>query len=177
MKRLFGLVLILCAALLVVMPSLDAQTAKSATMKAPSDRAQIEAMEHRYAKLVDAKDPNGIMALFVHSPNLVVFDLDPPLQYTGWEAYLKDWQHFFKAYPGAMQDKIVELKVFTGDKVGFGYRIDHLTVTKADGTIVHDIVRATHGYRKIGGKWFIAHEHLSVPVDLASGKGVFDAQP
>ena len=31
-------------------------------------------------------------------------------------------------------------------------------------------VRVTDGYRKVGGKWLIALEHVSVPVDMASGK-------
>jgi hypothetical protein len=29
------------------------------------------------------------------------------------------------------------------------------------------------GYRKIGNNWFIAHEHVSVPVDLQTGKANF----
>jgi ketosteroid isomerase-like protein len=31
-------------------------------------------------------------------------------------------------------------------------------------------VRITDVYRKIGGKWLIVLEHVSVPVDLATGK-------
>jgi ketosteroid isomerase-like protein len=175
MKTISGLFLILFAVLFAVAPRMSAQTANGAAMKAPSDRAQLEAMENRYAKLMVAKDFNGIMAFFVHSPNLVVFDVVPPRQYTGWEAYLKDWQGLFQAYPGAVQDKILELKVFPGGSVGFGYRVDDVTLTKADGTSQHLIVRLTHGYRKIGGKWYIAHEHVSVPVDFDSGKAVFEA--
>jgi ketosteroid isomerase-like protein len=34
------------------------------------------------------------------------------------------------------------------------------------------VVRVTHGYRKIDGKWLIVHEHASV----ASGKAVFESQ-
>jgi ketosteroid isomerase-like protein len=33
-------------------------------------------------------------------------------------------------------------------------------------------VRVTAGYRKIGGNWLIAQEHISVPVDFATGKAV-----
>jgi len=38
-------------------------------------------------------------------------------------------------------------------------------------------LRATDGYTKKDGKWLIAHEHLSVPVDLATGKGDLSSKP
>jgi ketosteroid isomerase-like protein len=38
-------------------------------------------------------------------------------------------------------------------------------------------VRVTDGYRKIAGKWLIALEHISVPVDLKTGKASLSAKP
>jgi ketosteroid isomerase-like protein len=38
-------------------------------------------------------------------------------------------------------------------------------------------VRVTDGYRKIAGNWLIALEHVSVPVDLATGKAVLTSKP
>ena len=53
---------------------------------------------------------------------------------------------------------------------------DPLSFTDKDGKTVNMILRITHGYRKIDGKWLIVHEHVSVPVDAASGKAVFESQ-
>jgi len=31
-------------------------------------------------------------------------------------------------------------------------------------------VRVTDGYKRVNGQWLIAHEHVSIPVDLATLK-------
>jgi hypothetical protein len=38
-------------------------------------------------------------------------------------------------------------------------------------------VRVTDGYRKFGSEWLIVLEHVSVPVDLATGKADFASNP
>jgi ketosteroid isomerase-like protein len=38
-------------------------------------------------------------------------------------------------------------------------------------------VRATLGLEKIDGAWLIAHDQVSVPLDLRSGRGVTDLEP
>jgi hypothetical protein len=38
-------------------------------------------------------------------------------------------------------------------------------------------VRVTDGYRKINGKWLITQEHVSVPVDLETGKADLTSKP
>jgi ketosteroid isomerase-like protein len=37
--------------------------------------------------------------------------------------------------------------------------------------------RVTDCLRKIGGKWKIAHQHISFPVDMASGKADMQSKP
>jgi hypothetical protein len=38
-------------------------------------------------------------------------------------------------------------------------------------------VRVTFCFQKINGDWLITHDQASVPLDLASGKGVTDLEP
>ena len=38
-------------------------------------------------------------------------------------------------------------------------------------------VRGTLCFRKIDGNWLIAHDQVSVPLDIASGRGVVDLEP
>ena len=38
-------------------------------------------------------------------------------------------------------------------------------------------MRITDVLRKSSGKWLIIHEHVSVPVDLASGKADLSSKP
>jgi ketosteroid isomerase-like protein len=39
------------------------------------------------------------------------------------------------------------------------------------------VIRTTDCLKKIKGKWLIVHEHNSVPVDLATGKGDLLSKP
>jgi SnoaL-like protein len=54
--------------------------------------------------------------------------------------------------------------------VTYSRRIDHPQFTQRDGSKHDLVVRVTDVYRKIHGEWLIVQEHLSVPMDLATGK-------
>ena len=59
------------------------------------------------------------------------------------------------------------VEIVTGGSTGT-YNIDtenHLTELQAGSYIFMDTL-----YRKIGGKWFIVQEHVSIPVDLNTMK-------
>ena len=37
--------------------------------------------------------------------------------------------------------------------------------------------RVTHVYERINGTWLIVHEHVSVPIDMLTGKPDFQSAP
>ena len=41
----------------------------------------------------------------------------------------------------------------------------------------HHNLRVTVGYRKTGGKWLVTHEHVSMPIDMKTGKAPTDLKP
>ncbi len=136
------------------------------------DQAAIRALEDKFAAAFNAKDVNAIMALYSSSDNLVVFDVVPPRQYTGWAAYKKDFEDTFAMYPGTVQLQVDDLAVTLGGDVAFGHSIQTVTMTDKKGKKTNLIVRVTDGYKKMSGQWLIAHEHVSIPVDLATMKPI-----
>lgn len=68
-------------------------------------------------------------------------------------------------------------KIVVGDGVAFSYNLDRVSGTLKDGGESDMWVRVTDCYRKINGKWLIAREHVSVPVDLESGEAALDLKP
>ena len=38
-------------------------------------------------------------------------------------------------------------------------------------------IRVTVGYRKAGSKWLVTHEHVSMPIDMKTGKVPADLEP
>src|SRR5712692_8930984 len=116
------------------------------------------------------------MSCYVPDDSLVAFDVIPPRQYVGAKAYRKPWENFLNSVTAARVE-MSELRVTTEWSVGFGYNIQHVIATDRDGKAVDFTLRTTDGYRKLKGQWLIAHEHFSVPVDLASGRADLASQP
>ena len=141
------------------------------------DQADIKALEQRYVTAVKAKDIKAIMACYVPDESLMVFDVVPPRQYVGAKAYQKDWEELFAAYPGPDEIEMSDLSVMTEGTLGYGHNIQHMTLTDKERKKKTVILRLSNGYRKLKGKWLIGHEHVSVPVELATGKADLTSKP
>ncbi len=134
----------------------------------PTDEAQIRALEASFSSAVAAGDINGIMK--VYAPDVFVFDVVPPRQYVGAAAYQKDWEGFFAGLKGAPQFQITDLSVTADGDMAYGHSIQRISGTDSKGAKVDLTVRVSDVYRKTGGAWKIVQEHVSVPVDLTTGK-------
>ena len=157
-----------CAAAAVLLAPVVA-TAQS------SDEARIRALEARFTAAVAAKDVGAIMNNY--APDVFVFDLVPPRQYVGVAAYGKDWRDFFAGFSGPVHLEISDLAVSTDGTIAYGHSIQHVSGADPSGGKVDITVRVTDIYRKIDGHWLIVQEHVSVPVDLASGKPDLTSKP
>jgi ketosteroid isomerase-like protein len=106
-----------------------------------------------------------------------VFDVTPPREHVGYADYRKDWQDTFGLFKGTLNFAISELHVVTDGTLGYGRSIQHLWGTMKDRQPLDITVRVTDDYQKIDGTWYIVQEHVSVPVDLATGKGDLHSKP
>jgi ketosteroid isomerase-like protein len=141
------------------------------------DKSDIEALEKRVGAGIQAKDADAVMANYIPGDSLIVFDLIPPRQYTGSDAYKKDWAGVFGGCADSPKFEISDLDVTADGKLAFSHSIQHFVCTDAKGNKLDMTMRATDAYRKIKGKWLIVHEHLSAPIDLATGKADLTSKP
>jgi ketosteroid isomerase-like protein len=141
------------------------------------DKADIEALEKRIGAGIEAKNVDAIMANYIPGDSLVVFDIIPPRQYTGSEAYRKDWAGVFAGCADSPKFEISDLDITADGKLAFSHSIQHFACTDAKGNKLDFTMRATDAYRKIKGEWFIVHEHFSAPIDLATGKADLTSKP
>lgn len=147
-----------------------AASAPASTAKAPpSDQAQIAALEKRFAAAVNAKNVNRIMAVYAKQ-GLFVFDVTPPRQHVGFADYKKDWEAFLAAYPNAMKFTVSDLNTTVSGDVAYSHSVQTVESTDKSGAATKMVVRVTDVYRKSGDAWWIVQEHVSIPVDLDSGK-------
>ena len=61
----------------------------------PKDEAAIRESIDRFSEAFRAKDVDGCMSVF--APEIVSFDILPPLQAVGADAFVKHWQEFFES--------------------------------------------------------------------------------
>jgi uncharacterized protein (TIGR02246 family) len=143
---------------------------------APSgDEAAIRALEAKFAAAVSAKNVDGIMK--VYAPDVFVYDVVPPRQYVGAAAYRKDWESLMSGFKGPLKFGVSDLAVETAGPVAWSHSIQRITGTDPAGHASDMTVRVTDVYRKSAGGWRIVQEHVSVPVDLATGKADLQSKP
>ena len=169
MKTLTATTIALIAGLALSLPTAAAAPA--------TEEAKIRALEAQFAAAFNAKDADAIMKVYVPNESLVVFDVVPPRQYVGANAYRKDWQDFFAHVKGPLKFEISDLGITTDGRLGYSHSIQRVSGTDSKGQPIDLTVRVTDVYRKIRGNWVIVHEHVSVPVDLDTGKPDLSSKP
>jgi uncharacterized protein (TIGR02246 family) len=140
-------------------------------------QADIKALEDRFIAAFKAKDVDAIMKVYVPDQTLFVFDVVPPRQYVGAAAYRKDWQDFFDSVSGPLTVELSDLDITADDNLGYSHSIQRVAGTNKQGEKIDLTVRVTDVYKKINGNWLVIHEHVSVPVDLDTGKPDLASKP
>lgn len=140
-----------------------------------NDEAEIKRVLEGGVEAVRARDIDGVMSIY--APELVAFDIVPPLRYVGADAYRKPWEEVFSAFQGPIGYEIADLSITVGDDVAFTHSLNRISGTMNTGHKTDLWVRCTACLRKINGKWLIVHTQVSVPVDLETGKAVLDLKP
>lgn len=128
-----------------------------------------------WAQAVRAKSIDAVMAFY--APEIVSFDLDPPLRYAGTANKRRAWQAFFAAHPGPVGYEVCELQTATEGALAFAHSLNHASGQLANGRKTDLWVRWTAAMRRVGGLWLITHDHVSVPAVLDQGKAALDLIP
>lgn len=142
-----------------------------------NDEAEIRALLDDRHSAMQAKDASRFVAHY--APDIVLFDLAPPLQFSSAQALdpagIEEW---FATWRGPIEYTISQVKLAIGDDVAFCHGLARLRGTKTGGEQVDVWTRATIGLCKIDGTWKVAHEHLSVPFYMdGSGRAALDLRP
>jgi len=148
-----------------------------------SDASQEEAMVEAtirqrvedWAKAISAKDIDGVMSLY--SPNIISFDIVPPLRYSGAEGKRRAWQEAFDGYAGPIAYEVRDLAVTAHAELAFVHSVNHVKGVLASGRLSDLWLRWTACFRRIDGIWLVVHDHASEPADLEHGRAVVNLTP
>ena len=123
--------------------------------------AEIRGLIERWASAVQNQDIETIVSQ--HSSEVLMFDVPPPNELKGIDAYRDSWAPFFDHFKDGGVFAIERLDVVAGDRVAFATA---LLQCGTEGELRKDSVtrlRLTIGLRKEHDRWMIAHEHHSFP--------------
>ncbi|MFE5342556.1 YybH family protein [Isoptericola sp. NPDC056578] len=122
-----------------------------------------------------AKDLDAVREIY--APDVVSFDVEPPLQHVGIDAKLRNWVRVFDTF-ATVDYELRDLALTVDDHVAFGHAFGRLGGTLTDGTPVPGTwVRGTFGLRRDDDRWLVAHDQVSVPVDVRTGAAATDLEP
>ena len=96
---------------------------------------------------------------------MLMFDVPPPVQSKGIEAYKKTWDLFFSWSQDSGVYDITEMNITAGNDVAFVNALMRCAGTEANGNKTDLEFRLTIGLRKIAGQWTVMREHHSIPAN------------
>ena len=152
--------------------------ANQTTAMAPrhaSDEADIRQRIDKLAQAIRAMDLEGVMSIY--APDIVSFDVEPPLQHVGAEAKRKNCVGIFAMYTRPLGYEIHNLTITVGDDVAFAHSLNRISGTLKNGNRTGFWLRSTACFRKIDGNWLIAHDQVSVPFDPGTGRAFLHLEP
>ena len=148
---------------------------ESMAIQRATDEANIRQRINRWVEALCTMDLEGVMSLY--APDIVSFDLVPPLRHVGAKAKEKNWANAFAMFQRPLGYEIRDLTLTLGDDVAFGHSLNRVSGTLKNGNRTDFSVRWTACFRKIDGNWLIAHDQVSVPVDPESGRALLNLEP
>jgi uncharacterized protein (TIGR02246 family) len=130
------------------------------TTEQQSAESEIRALIESWATAVQAGDLDAVLA--DHSDDIQMFDVPPPNELRGIEAYRETWPPFFEWQKRAVFE-IVSLDVTAGADVAFATALLRCGTEEELRADPDNRLRLTVGLRKEDGRWVVSHEHHSFP--------------
>ena len=110
---------------------------------------------------------------------MVVYDLQPPLQFVGAAARDADGMaEWLATWDGPVTIEMPDPVVSIDGDLAFAHGLSRMQGTKRGHVSGAFWYRTTLCLKRIGGTWFIVHEHSSVPMKMdGSGLAAVDLEP
>jgi uncharacterized protein (TIGR02246 family) len=137
--------------------------------------SEVRVLLDRRSQAIRNRDIDGLMSLF--APDVVYFDMVPGLQHIGSVALRERFLGMFEGFRGPIGQELRDVNISVDGDLAIAFSLVRASGTRSNGVDVDYWVRATSGCRRSGDEWLIAHEHISVPIDFASGRAALDLVP
>ncbi|HLW61522.1 MAG TPA: nuclear transport factor 2 family protein [bacterium] len=134
-------------------------------------RDEVRQLIDDQMRAIRAKDLDRLMSHY--AADVVVFNLRPPFQIQGAEAWGRVWEAGLAHFPDAFQTEMRDLSVTASGDLALAHWLWRFTEMDKDHPAVRTWMRNTAGCRRTRGGWQIVHEHISVPFNPETGRAAF----
>jgi uncharacterized protein (TIGR02246 family) len=142
------------------------------------DEAQIRQLIAEQVTAMRTGDAQALVDRY--APDVVVYDLAPPLRKSGPEVLDADGlRKWLAGFDGAVHFDVRDLQVTVGGDVAYCHSLNRLAATPLGEPEGFELwFRSTVCFRRIDGRWRVTHEHTSTPFDMdGSFRASVDLQP
>ncbi len=133
-----------------------------------NDEAEIRDLIARWSRAVEAKDAAAAVAAY--TPETVLYDAIPPYRTIGADGIRARWERAFPHFPERFRSEHRDLAIAVDGDVAFVHGMHRFVPDPADHPCGMTWMRVTACYRRIAGRWTVAHEHVSIPFDPMTGR-------
>ena len=140
-----------------------------------SAESEIRALLEGRSEAMRDRDIDRLMSLY--SPDIVYFDLVPPLRYAGSDALRSRFLDWFGRWASPIGQELGDLAIRASGDIAAAHMLIRANGTLKTGQKVDYWVRVTNCCQRSKPRWLFTHEHVSLPVDVASGSAAVDLMP
>jgi ketosteroid isomerase-like protein len=98
-----------------------------------------------------------------YAPDVVAFDLQPPLATRGSDAYRQNFERWFASFEGPLGFDFVDRRIVQGVGAAFCHYLSLVTGARPGGRKSGYWIRGTTCFDRRDGEWLVIHEHISMP--------------
>ncbi|MFC7548141.1 YybH family protein [Plantactinospora sp. GCM10030261] len=158
-------------------PAGDSGTADGPGVAGDSGAAEREVLgvHERWSAAAAAKDLDGLMSVI--ADDVVSYEHEAPLEYVGAETVREVCARNLDAGGAAVTFDTPDLRVLVQGDLAVSWGLNHVRVVPAGGEPVDNWSRGTRVFQRRDGRWWLIHQHVSVPLDRSTGAARTDLRP
>jgi ketosteroid isomerase-like protein len=145
-------------------PELSGQRIVSMVPDGQSGSSVGAILRRRIEDLAQAiRDKNTDRLMTFYAADVVVFDVRPPLEVRGVDAYRHNFEQWFASFEGPLGFEFHALRIAPGDSHAICHYLALVTGARPGGRKSGYWVRGTTCFERRDGEWLVTHEHISMP--------------
>lgn len=136
---------------------------------------EIRALHDAWFAAASAKDLDASMRPI--SAEIVSYEHSAPLQFTKVEEIREECRRGFTQASDDFTWTVPDLQVVVRDDLAVAWGLNRMASRHPDGSEDVTWSRGTRVFRYIDGSWKMVHQHVSFPLDAATGMAATDLEP